>query len=464
MKKLISLIMTGLLTMVTFAGCGAEENPSSSEVATSSETVTTSAVSSEPATTTSKDTSTSSKKESSSSKKKKPSSSREETSSEEEIQLSAKEKIYYGMDPEIYSLSLKNKGNSARIANLMKKAQKGGNYKIAVLGGSISQGAGASNSFSNYGSLVYDWWCYNFPDANFEFINAGIGSTNPEMACYRMGEDLLKFNPDFVVVDFTVNTYLDYDLKNTYSTILYKILSQKNSPAVMSIDFTSCDRDKHDLAMIYEKTKSVPNSSIDAAVKAYDVPAMSYHTYVWEKIKKNKLSWRDIGFDYIHPNDNGHMIAANIITCYLEKVMDNLSKESTKITAPKAPEVDDYLNLGYVINTAKNAKTTGNFTARPNSSSASRGWDYTKNNTFVASSLYLPVPANMSIKVFMSFTGSEKTGFISVTDSKGNAKTISSDSANTPTLVDIGAMEGSITLKPSADCSSFVIYGIGIEK
>ena len=229
MKKILSLFLTSLLTVVAFAGCGAEENPSSDNTNTSSEMVTTSEISSEAVTTTSKaPTSTSSKKPSSSSKIKKPSSSREETSSEYEVVYSAKEKIYYGMDPDLYKLSLKYKGNSSRIAALMKKAQKGGNYKIAVLGGSISMGAGASSVYSSYGNLICEWWCANFPDATFEFVNAGIGSTNPEMACYRMGEDLLKFKPDFVVVDFTVNTYLDYDLTNTYSSILYKILSQKN--------------------------------------------------------------------------------------------------------------------------------------------------------------------------------------------------------------------------------------------
>ena len=320
-------------------------------------------------------------------------------------------------------------------------------------------GAGASSEYSSYGNLICEWWCANFPDATFEFVNAGIGSTNPEMACYRMGEDLLKFNPDFVVVDFTVNTYLDYDLTNTYSTILYKILSQKNSPAVMSIDFTSCDRNKHDLSMIYEKTKSVPNGQIDAAVKAYDVPAMSYHNYVWEKIKKNKITWRDIGSDYIHPNDNGHMIAANVITCYLKKVMDNLSKASTKITAPAKPETSKYLNLGYVINTAKNVKLSGGFSARVNSGASTRGWGY--NATTDTSSLTVPVPTNKKVKVFISFS-SDYQGNVKVTDGKSTRIILATD-AKTPTLVDIGKMEGSITLTPSESCSNFVIYGIGID-
>ncbi|MBE6760862.1 MAG: SGNH/GDSL hydrolase family protein [Ruminococcaceae bacterium] len=465
MKKLLSLFLVSVLTLLTFVGCGNEENPSS-DTATVSETVTTSEVTSEPTS-----TSTSSKKASSSSKAQKPSSRVETSSKEEKVVLTELEKIYQGVDPDLYSIGLKNKGNSARIAALMKKAQKGGNYKIAVLGGSISQGASASSVYSSYGNLICEWWSANFPNSDFEFVNAGIGSTNPEMANYRISEDLLKYNPDFVVVDFTVNTYLDYDVNNTYSSILYKILSQKNSPAVMSIDFTSCEKSSY-AAATYKKTKDVPVKAITDAVKAYDIPAMSYHEYVWNKISAKVLAWRlggvekksglsrDIGADYIHPNDNGHMIAANLITCYLKKVMDNLAKESTKITAPQKPETSDYLNLGYVTNTAKGVTLSGGFTAGANSSATSRGWSY--NFTSDESVLTIPVPANKSVKVFMSFKDGS-SGYISVTDSKGKTKSIDSSAAKTPTLVDIGNMEGKIALTPKLENGGFTIYGIGIK-
>lgn len=460
MKKLLSLFLVGLLSVITFAGCGGDENPSSA-VDTSGESVTTSKVSTETVTTTSTATSTSSKKAPSSSSKVKKPSSKVETSSEEEIVYSAKEKIYYGMDPDLYKLSLKSKGNSARIAALMKKAQKGGNYKIAVLGGSISQGAGASSVYLSYGNLICEWWSASFPNATFEFVNAGLGSTTPAMACYRISEDLLKYKPDFVVVDFTVNTYGDYDLYNTYSTILYKILSQKNAPAVMSIDFTHCNRDKHDYAMTYEKTNTVPNKQITDAVEAYDIPAMSYHNYVWEKIGKRELSWRDIGSDYIHPSDNGHSLAANIIICYLKKVMKNLSKESTKITTPAKPKTDKYLNLGYITNTATGTKLSGGFTAMANVSTSTRGWSYSF--TSDKSSLTVNIPVNKAVKVFMKFNDGAE-GQITVTDSKNQTRTINSSEAKIPTLVDVGNMEGKITLTPQLQKGGFTIYGIGIEK
>jgi len=471
MKKLLSILLVLALTLVTVTACGNNEETAES----SSKQVTTSEVGSEVSTSsavvTSKEISTSSaKKESSSSKVNKPSSKVETSSKEEEVELTELEEIYYGVDPDLYTLGLKNKGDASRIAALMKKAEKGGNYKIAVLGGSISQGASASGVYSSYGNLVCEWWAGAFPESNFEFVNAGIGSTNPEMACYRIEADLLAFKPDFVVVDFNVNTYLDEDVYNTYSTILYKILSQKNSPAVMTIDFTNCDS-KLFAAGTYKKPSTLANKNITDATLAYNLPAVSYGQYVWEKIARKTLAWRlggyekksglsrDVGADYIHPNDTGHMIAANIITAYLKKVKENLSKESTKITAPQKPEVSNYMNLKYVTNTAKGVTLSGGFTARSNETASTRGWEYKV--TTEASSLTIPVPANKAIKVFMKFNDGS-SGEIKVTDGK-TTRTISPANAKTPTLVDIGKMDGKITLTPDMQSGGFVIFGIGIK-
>lgn len=366
--------------------------------------------------------------------------------------LTSKEKIYYGYDPDLYKLGLKNEGNSARIAALMKKAQKGGNYKIAVLGGSISGGAGATSLYSSYGNLICEWWSANFPNANFEFVCAGLGSTNPEMACYRIETDLLKFKPDFVVVDFNVNTYLDDNLETTYPTLLYKILSQKNSPAVMSIEFTHCDKNN------YSVSKYVSSGKIASAVKAYDIPTMSYHNYIWKKIKSRALSWLDIGYDYIHPNDNGHMVAANLINSYLKNVKDNLKKAPTKITTPKKPENTDFINLGYVTNTAKNVSYSGGFSASSNTSPGTRGWSYVA--TSEPSALTVPVPTNRGVRIFMSFNGSSSAG-ITVKDSKNKSVNIFCSQAQTPTLVDIGKMEGKITIETTEETVNFTIYGVG---
>lgn len=452
-KSIISVLLS-VLTLVSFLGLmtGCDNGADTSDESN----VTSVEVSS----TESKNDDVSSKEEKPSSKK--PSSKPASSEKEPEIKYTEKEKIYYGMDPELYKLGLANAGDSSRIASLMKKAEKGGKYKIAVLGGSISQGAGASSQYSCYGNLVCEWWISNFPNAEFEFINGGIGSSNAEMATYRMEADVLAFKPDFVMVDFTVNTYLDSDTYRSYSTILYKLLSQKNSPAVMSIHFTSCDRKKHDLAGQYVKASGGLNGGIVNAIKDYNIPAMDYGKYVWEKINKKVIRWPDIGDDYIHPNDNGHMVAANLITAHLEKVKAGLKTASTKITAPKMPDDPMLINVGYIINTAKGVKVSGDFVANSNETATTRGWKYAVGGA-TDSALTLSIPENRGVKLFMRFNDGS-SGQLNVTDSTGKTTPVHSDSAKTPTLVELGAMSGTITIKPQLSSGGFTIFGIAYDK
>ncbi len=487
MRKNLSLSLIVVLVALIFAGCGGTETVENGgdDITTSSTEV----ISSEEASAEETSSDENSKNDSSSKKpSKKPSSNADKTngssskrptgtssrpttskkpsntSSEDdyyEITYTDEEKIYYGLDPDLYKLGLESKGDSSRIAALMQKAKKGGNYKIAVLGGSISRGAGATDVRSSYGYLVYEWFCVNFPKATFEFINAGFGSTNPEMACYRMQEDLLNYKPDFVVVDYTVNTYLDDNVRSTLPTIFYKILSQKNSPAVMYIHFTNCVRDKYENAGICEKPGEGIPYAVEMALEDYNIPTMSYHNYIWEKLHNGELKWQNIGADYIHPNNKGHMIAANLITAHLKEVLNNLGKYSGKITAPPKLKNSNYLNLGYILNNANGVAMSGSFEKRSGQYADGKGWGYTASSK--ASALTIPVPENKSIKVFMSIT-SGSTGDITVTDSNNKTYTIRSNAASTPTLVDIGKMSGKITFTPNFTNGGFVIYGIGVNK
>lgn len=459
-RSVISVLLSLSLVFISVffvTGCGEEEAVTSSDTVTSAETVTSEPVSSNDSAASSSSEAPSSKKSASS---KVRASSKSKATSSETVKLSAKEKVFYGQDPEMYKIGLANEGNSARIASLMKKAQKGGSYTVAALGGSISMGAGASGSYSSYGAIVCEWFSGQFPNAEFSYVNAGLGSTNPEMACYRLQTDLLQYNPDFVIIDFTVNTYLDYDLYNTYSTLLNKILNQKNAPAVMGIHFTSCDKTYY-AASKYVKNSAIPSGEITKALREYQIPTMSYHDYVWNRIDRKIISWREIGSDYIHPNDTGHLIAANLIISHLKTVQSKLSSISTKAPSVPGLSTDSYYNLGYITNQTKNVKMTGGFSARNNSGTSTRGWRYDKSDE--ASTLTVPLTSHKSLRLFMSFD-SGAAGSIKVTGANGKTQTISSSQAQTPTLIELQAMGNSLTITSEMTSGGFTIYGIGVNK
>ena len=92
-----------------------------------------------------------------------------------------------------------------RIREVLNEAAEGESLTIGFIGGSITEGYGVNDRSKSYMRLVSDWFTESFPNAEFTFINAGVAGTGSDYACERLDEDLLKYEPDFVFVEFSVN-------------------------------------------------------------------------------------------------------------------------------------------------------------------------------------------------------------------------------------------------------------------
>ena len=100
-----------------------------------------------------------------------------------------------------------NPGYIWNIKNVMKRAEAGKKLTIGFIGGSITQGSLSSTPQKCYAYLVYEWWVRTFPNARFEYVNAGIGGTTSQFGVARAQDDLLSKNPDFVIAElFTPST------------------------------------------------------------------------------------------------------------------------------------------------------------------------------------------------------------------------------------------------------------------
>ena len=87
----------------------------------------------------------------------------------------------------------------------MARAERGEELTIGFLGGSITQGSLASAEDKTYAYRVYQWWCDTFLQAEFHYVNGGIGGTCSCFGAARAVGDLLMYQPDVVVMDFSVN-------------------------------------------------------------------------------------------------------------------------------------------------------------------------------------------------------------------------------------------------------------------
>lgn len=79
------------------------------------------------------------------------------------------------------------------------KHNNGDSITIAFLGGSITQ---ADNGWRD---KTFTWLQHQNPDAKMKQINAGIGGTGSDLGVYRLDEQVLKYKPDLLFIEFAVN-------------------------------------------------------------------------------------------------------------------------------------------------------------------------------------------------------------------------------------------------------------------
>jgi lysophospholipase L1-like esterase len=224
---------------------------------------------------------------------------------------------------------MKNTGTPDNIINVMKRAAEGEQITIGFVGGSITQGAVVSDEALCYAARVFKWWKDSFPKAEVRYVNAGIGATTSQFGVARVSDDLLKYDPDFVIVEFSVN---DNDevladrselFRETYEGLIRRILSHKNrsgnAPAILIVNSVKYDNGRN-----FEEVHAEIG-------RHYGIPCISMKECIYDKFMAapdesmilpdgQKISINDITGDMLHPNDLGHGIVAGHITDYLESL------------------------------------------------------------------------------------------------------------------------------------------------
>ena len=84
------------------------------------------------------------------------------------------------------------------LGNVMAKIESGRPVRIAYLGGSITE-------MDGWRRLSREWLQAQYPACTFSETHAAIGGTGSSLGVYRVGEHVLKYDPDLVFVEFAVN-------------------------------------------------------------------------------------------------------------------------------------------------------------------------------------------------------------------------------------------------------------------
>lgn len=224
-----------------------------------------------------------------------------------------------------YEASVVNRGNQTRLKEVFRRAKNGEKLTLGFLGGSITQGSLATRPELCYAYHVYEWWCNTFPEAEFVYVNAGIGATDSQFGCARADSDLLSFKPDFVIIEFSVNDSANTHFMETYEGLVRKICGNECKPAVLLV---------HNVCYDNGSNAQLVHSRIG---RYYELPAVSMQSSIYPELLAGRLENRTITPDDLHPNDLGHELVASVIIKFLEGVLTDMDKEEKEAAFREQP-------------------------------------------------------------------------------------------------------------------------------
>ena len=186
-----------------------------------------------------------------------------------------------GATENMIARSVINEGDTSRLAAKLDYALQNPKEttKICFLGDSITAGSGANSSTNQYVNQFKSWWEENV-SFYVDVTNAGIGATDSYIGVHRAQRDVLEAKPD-------------------------------NNPAVMILEPST-------------EGGSSPQAAHLKVAQAYNIPMISYHDAVMPEIEAGNFTWADISPDNVHPNDDGHVIMASLLTKFVGNIKDNI--------------------------------------------------------------------------------------------------------------------------------------------
>lgn len=213
-----------------------------------------------------------------------------------------------------------------RIRECMRRADEGGELTIAFFGGSITQGCAASVHEKTYSYRVFEWWKRTFPKAEFRYVNAGIGGTTSHFGVSRIVPDLLMYQPDLAVIDFSVNDEANDFFQETYEGVLRRILEWKSKPAALVLNNVFYDTG--------ENAQQYHNGAADW----YHVPHVSMRDTLYRKVEAGEYAMEELTGDALHPNDQGHELVAEEIIAFFRQVWEEMRAQERDAQKEDAQE------------------------------------------------------------------------------------------------------------------------------
>ncbi|NJD01968.1 MAG: SGNH/GDSL hydrolase family protein [Ruminiclostridium sp.] len=198
--------------------------------------------------------------------------------------------------------------------------------RVAFLGGSITEMEG-------WRKMTCDMLRGRFPETAFDFVNAGVSSTDTTLGAFRMEKDVfLRGKVDLLFVEFAVNDWAngrtpDESIRGMEG-IVRKAL--RHNPCIDIIIMYFVDETKMEQ---YSSGKIPPViEAHEKVAEYYGVTSIDLALEVTQRINAGEFGWNTFGG--LHPAEFGHKLYIRTI----ETVLDNAWKNNPEYDFKMKPK------------------------------------------------------------------------------------------------------------------------------
>jgi sialidase-1 len=181
-----------------------------------------------------------------------------------------------------------------------------------------------------------------FPDTEFTFILAGVGSTGTMYGAFRLDRDVIqKGKVDLLFEEAAVNDVAilrtaDQSLRGMEGILRRSRHANPNMDIVM-MHFACTDKLED-----YEKGKTPPViQSFDQVAEHYGVPSLDITEEVYERINRGEFTWKD-DFKGVHPSPFGQQLYADSIERLLDEAWSGKPRSVNNHVMPKKLDSASY--------------------------------------------------------------------------------------------------------------------------
>lgn len=210
----------------------------------------------------------------------------------------------------------------------------------AFLGGSITEGAGASDAdTTSWRALTGAYLQRLYAGHPVRCINAGVGGTTSTFGAHRLQEHVLREGPvDLLFVEFSVNDGEDRGESIRGMEGIVRQCRRLTPETELIFVYTAADKNL---------TGYKPfNIAVHEEVAGhYGIPSVDCAAKVFTMIHTGELDWRRFAPDGYHPLDAGHALYAGLVQEYLRQAivpggvqLEEAGAEETAVLIKEAEE------------------------------------------------------------------------------------------------------------------------------